>query len=262
MRQVFVLPFFLYLICVVQLLAELPPKIVLTPAASYPHDEKAFTQGLFFSEGFLYESTGQYGQSTLRKVDPKTGQVLAHVDIPKRYFAEGLALADGKIYQLTWQEKTCFVFDLTSLQKTDDFHYKGEGWGLTFDGKDLIMSDGTAMLKFIDPVTFKTKRKIDVFDQPVRSAKSVIQNLNELEYIHGEIWANVWQTTRIVRIRPQTGLVLGWIEMSAFVPQQHKNDTQNCVLNGIAFDPATDNVYITGKHWDVMYVLKLENTRP
>ncbi|GHT09899.1 glutaminyl-peptide cyclotransferase [Planctomycetales bacterium] len=245
-----------------QLLAELPPKIVLTPVASYPHDEKAFTQGLFFFDGFLYESTGQYGQSTLRKVASQTGQVLAHIDIPKRYFAEGLALADGKIYQLTWQEKVCFVFDLTTLKKTGDFHYKGEGWGLTFDGKDLIMSDGTSTLKFLDPATFKTKRKINIFDKSVSPIKSAIQNLNELEYIHGEIWANVWQTTKIVRINPQTGQVIGWIEMSAFVPQQHKGDTQNCVLNGIAFDPATDNVYITGKNWDVMYVLKLENTSP
>ncbi|MDR3233241.1 MAG: glutaminyl-peptide cyclotransferase [Planctomycetaceae bacterium] len=260
-RREFFLPLFLsvfVVICIAQLSAGMPEDIVLTPVAAYPHDEKAFTQGLFFDGGFLYESTGQYAQSTLRKVDPKTGQVLLHINIPNRYFAEGLALASGKIFQLTWRENMCFVFDKATLQKKDDFRYSGEGWGLTFDGEHLIMSDGSAVLKFLDPKTFKRKRKIDVLDKTVNTKKEIpVLNLNELEYIHGEIWANVWQTTKIVRIDPHRGKVIGWIEMAAFVPEQHKADTQNCVLNGIAFDAATDTVYITGKNWNIMHVLKL-----
>ncbi|MDR3182664.1 MAG: glutaminyl-peptide cyclotransferase [Planctomycetaceae bacterium] len=255
--QALFLPLFLFTAVCAET-AELPPKIVLTPIAAYPHDENAYTQGLFFDGGYLYESTGQYGQSTLRKVDPKTGDVLIHVNIPNRYFAEGLALADGKLFQLTWRENACFVFDKNTLKKTDEHKYNGEGWGLTFDGEHLIMSDGSAALKFLDPKTFKQKHKIGVSGKPPGAKKDVpVLNLNELEFICGEIWANVWQTTKIVRIDPKNGKVIAWIEMAAFVPEKHRTDTQNCVLNGIAFDAGTNHVYITGKNWNVMYVLRL-----
>ncbi|MDR0521411.1 MAG: glutaminyl-peptide cyclotransferase [Planctomycetaceae bacterium] len=241
--------------------AELPEQITLRPAASYPHDTGAYTQGLVWDDGILYESTGQYGQSTLRHVNPRSGTVSAHVTVPPQFFAEGLALAGDSLYLLTWREKTCFVFDKKTLQKTGQFPYNGEGWGLTFDGQNLIMSDGTSTLRFLDPKTFKLKRKIEVSDKNRKTKKTYpVRNLNELEWIHGEIWANVWQTTQIVRIEPNKGTVIGWIDMTAFVPEKIRRDPaagRDSVLNGIAFDPKTGHVYITGKNWDVMYCFKL-----
>jgi glutaminyl-peptide cyclotransferase len=256
MPKFFVIIYFVFISFALTLNAQLPEKLELTTVTTLPHDVNAYTQGLFFDGGYLYESTGLYGQSTLRKVDPNTGNVLAHVQIPQRFFAEGLALAGGQMFQLTWQEGYCFVFDKATLEKTGDFRFKGEGWGLTFDGKHLILSDGSNTLKFFDPKTFKVQHKITVTD-PFTKKSLPVQNLNELEYIHGEIWANVWQSNRIARIDPHKGKVVGWIDMSAFVPEQYRRDHQDCVLNGIAFDAANDHVYITGKRWNVMYVLKI-----
>jgi glutaminyl-peptide cyclotransferase len=236
--------------------AEMP---VLQGTATYYHDPNAFTQGLLFSNGFLYESTGEYGKSTLRKTEPTTGKVLAYVALPSRFFAEGLEQVGDQIFQLTWREGICFVYDKATLQKIGQFRYSGEGWGLTFDGESLIVSDGSSTLRFFDPSTFKQKQQIQVMDRNAKSKKPVpITNLNELEWIHGEIWANVWQTNNVVRIDPKTGNVLGWIDFSGFVPEEHKKDTQNCVLNGIAFDPATNKLYITGKKWKVMYEFSLK----
>ena len=235
-------------------------QIVLRYLATYPHDRTAFTQGLLWNNGYLYESTGQYGQSTLRRVEPKSGTVTAFVNLPPQFFAEGLALIDNSLFQLTWRENTCFIYDKATLQKQEQFQYSGEGWGLAYTGKSLILSDGTNVLRFFDPKTFKQKHKIEVVDNPRNQRLVPIRNLNELEWIHNEIWANVWQTTKIVRIDPQKGNVLGWIEMDAFVPPEHRRDTQNCVLNGIAFDPTTNHVYITGKYWNVMYQFQLESS--
>jgi glutaminyl-peptide cyclotransferase len=237
--------------------AELPEQITLRHVATLPHDNTSFTQGLLWDDGYLYESAGQYGQSSLRRVDPKTGQVVARFDLPRQFFAEGLALVDDLLYQLTWQENHCFVYDKKTLQFKGQFQYPGEGWGLTYDGKHLILSDGTNALRFYDPKTFRIQRKVDVFDRK-RTRPEPVRNLNELEWVRGEIWANVWKTTRIVRINPQNGNVIGWIEMAPYVPEEHRGDTQNCVLNGIAFDPATNHVYITGKYWKVIHQFQLD----
>jgi glutamine cyclotransferase len=186
--------------------------------------------------------------------------------IPKQYFAEGLERVGDKIFQLTWQEGFCFVYDKTTFTLVEQFRYSGEGWGLTFDGEHLILSDGSATLRFFDPKTFKQKRKLDVMDRESKTKKPIlIKKLNELEFIRGEIWANVWQTTNIVRIDPKTGNVIGWIDCSGFVPEEYRKEhagpvfERNNVLNGIAFDPATNRVFITGKNWSVLYELQIIN---
>ena len=237
--------------------AELPQQIVLRYLAALPHDQHAYTQGLLWHNGYLYESTGQYGASSLRKVEPKTGNIVTRIDLPTQFFAEGLALIGDSLFQLTWRENVCFVFDKNTFEQTGQFAYPGEGWGLTFDGKHLIKSDGSNSLQFIDPKTFRVARRVAVFDRE-RTRAVPVQNLNELEWIRGEIWANVWQTTRIVRINPRTGNVIGWIEMSPFVPKEHSDDLHDRVLNGIAFDPEANHVYITGKYWKVMYQFLLQ----
>jgi glutaminyl-peptide cyclotransferase len=178
--------------------------------------------------------------------------------LPPQFFAEGLALVDDSLFQLTWRENVCFVYDKKTLQLKGRFQYPGEGWGLTYDGTDLILSDGTNILRFYDPKTFRLKRRIEVKDSIQKPRSEPVRNLNELEWIRGEVWANVWTTTRIVRINPKNGNVIGWIEMAQYVPAEHRDDKQNCVLNGIAFDPETNHVYITGKYWNVMHQFKLE----
>ncbi len=229
--------------------------------ATHPHDKQAFTQGLFFDDGFLYESTGQYGHSTLRQVELKTGKVLKQMRLPRRFFAEGTELVGDRIYQLTWREGRCFVYDKKTFQLLEELPYQGEGWGLAFDGKHLILSDGSATLYFLEPKTFRTVQKINVTDQDLKSKRrQPITKLNELEYIQGEIWANVWQTNEIVRIDPATGNVVGRIDGSVFVPKEFARElttmppqSRDHVLNGIAFDKATNRLYITGKNWPVMY---------
>ncbi len=249
------------LFCVTPLHSQTLP---LKTLATYPHDRQAFTQGLLFENGCLYESTGGYGTSTLRLVDLKTGKVLRRSSIPKQYFAEGLERVGDRLFLLTWQEGFCFVFDKNTFEFKGQFQYSGEGWGLTYDGKHLIMSDGSAYLRFLDPTDFKQKRRLQVTDNDAQTKKTVpVKNLNELEFIRGEIWANVWQTNRIARIDPQSGVVVGWIDCSVFVPEPYRAELsgpermRNNVLNGIAFDPATDKVYITGKNWPVLYELQV-----
>ena len=237
--------------------AELPERIVLRHIATLPHDPHAYTQGLLWDEGFLYESTGQYGESSLRRVEPKTGTPTARVDLPRQFFAEGLALVDDSLFQLTWRENVCFVFDKKTFELTGRFQYPGEGWGLTYDGRHLIMSNGSNTLQFIDPKTFRLQRRVEVFDRQ-RPRPEPVRNLNELEWIRGEIWANVWLSTRIARINPRNGNVIGWIEMAPYVPEEHQGDRHDRVLNGIAFNPETNDVYITGKYWKVMYQFRLE----
>ena len=238
--------------------SELPQQIVLRHVATLPHDKTAFTQGLLWDEGHLYESTGQYGESSLRRVEPTTGKIMARADLPRQFFAEGLTLVDDALFQLTWQENVCFVFDKKTFERKGQFQYPGEGWGLTYDGKQLIMSDGTNVLRFLDPKTFRQLRRVEVVDNLQNRRPVPVRHLNELEWVHGEIWANVWMTTRIVRINPRTGNVIGWIEMGPFVPQEHRDDEHNAVLNGIAFDPDTNHVYITGKLWNVIHQFLLE----
>jgi glutamine cyclotransferase len=220
--------------------------------ASYPHDPKAYTQGLVFQDGVLYESTGQYDQSTLRKVELKKGKVKKKIDVPGQYFAEGMTILNGRIYQLTWLQHKGFVYDLKDFKLKGEFAYDGEGWGLTTDGHSLIMSDGTNQLRFIDPETFKVTKTVAVLDnnQPLR-------DLNELEYIRGEIYANIWKQDKIVRLDPQTGRILAWIDMEGLRPQETLENSEN-VLNGIAYDKEHDRLYVTGKRWPTLFEIRLK----
>lgn len=236
-----------------------PPTPPLRPALHYgyrvvdtiPHDIGAFTQGLLYRDGIFYESTGLEGESSLRKVDAKTGKVLKKIDVPRPYFAEGMTLIGGKIYQITWRSQTCFTYDPETFAKTGQFYYDGEGWGLTDDGTTIIMSDGTPRIRFVDPSSFAVKSSVIVTDNG-----RPIDSLNELKYINGEIWANVWQTDRIARIDPATGHVIGWIDLSGLRPVSPNSDAGN-VLNGIAYDAATKRIFVTGKLWPSVFQIEV-----
>src|SRR5262245_22215485 len=219
---------------------------------AYPHDAKAFTQGLVFDQGVFYESTGLNGSSSLRRVEIETGKVLMKIDVPNQFFAEGLALFNGRLYQLTWQTQRGFVYDLDSFNKLRDFGYAGEGWGLTHDARFLIMSDGSSRIRFIDPDTFEVQRMITFQD-----GRRDITQLNELEYIKGEIYANIWMQDRIARIDPQSGNVNSWIDMSGILPPSARSDS-SAVLNGIAYDESSDRLFITGKLWPKLFEIKLK----
>jgi glutamine cyclotransferase len=214
------------------------------------HDPAAFTQGLAFAGGRLYESTGRYGQSSIRCLDPNTGRILRQRDVPAQYFAEGLTLLGDRVFQLTWKAGIGFIYRPESLVTLASFRYRGEGWGLTTDGRHLIMSDGSARLRFLDPHTFKLQRRLDVFD-----GAQAVRYLNELEYIEGEIWANVWQTDLIARIDPQSGKVVAWIDLAplkAYFSPVRRLD----VANGIAYDPATGRLIVTGKFWPLLFQIE------
>ena len=220
--------------------------------AEYPHDRGAFTQGLVYVDGVFYEGTGLYGESTLRRVDPETGEVLQAVRLSEEYFGEGIAVLDDRIYQLTWKNGVCIVFDRESFEVVDAFRYLTEGWGLTTDGERLIMSDGTARLFVRDPETFDVLDIIYVSDG-IRT----VTNLNELEIVDGEIWANVWKTDRIARIDPETGHVTGWIDLSELLSKQDRRKHPVDVLNGIAYDPETDRLFVTGKRWPKLFEIEV-----
>ena len=218
----------------------------------YPHDPGAFTEGLVFLDGALLESTGLNGQSSLRKVDLKTGSVLKRVEVPAQYFAEGLAVLGDKLFQLTWQNHKGFVYDLESFQLEKEFTYDGEGWGLTTDGHRLILSDGTDQIRFLDPVTFEVRQTIHVL-----ARGRPVDRLNELEYINGEIYANIWGTDYVVRIDPATGIINGVIDFTGLLaPQDRTIDTD--VLNGIAYDAREDRLFITGKRWPKLFEVRLK----
>jgi glutaminyl-peptide cyclotransferase len=217
----------------------------------FPHDPNAYTQGLIYLDGHLYESTGLNGHSSVRMVDLKTGRVLQSVAVADQYFAEGLTNWGSTLVQLTWQSHVGFVYDRFSLRLLRTFNYDGEGWGLTQDGKDLIVSDGTAELRFWDPGTFREVRRIHVTDHG-----RPVDQLNELEYIHGEVYANVWHTDRIARISPATGRVLGWINLAGLLPEDQRSNPE-AVLNGIAYDAAHDRLFVTGKLWPKLFEIKV-----
>ena len=217
----------------------------------YPHESDAFTQGLVYLDGHLYESTGLNGHSTLREDDVETGRVLREVDVPSRYFAEGLTNWGSTLIQLTWKAHLAFVYDRASFRLLKTFHYPWEGWGLTQDGKHLIMSDGTETIHYLDPNTFEQVRSLRVTDRG-----KPVQNLNELEYIHGEIYANVWMTNRIARISPETGKVLGWINLAGILPSVEVRD-EGAVLNGIAYDAAHNRLFVTGKLWPRLFQIQV-----
>lgn len=229
-----------------------------TPVASYrviqhyPHDAEAFTQGLLFHQGYLYESTGLYGQSTLRRVKLKTGEVKQSVSLDATLFGEGLALWQDRLIQLTWLAGVALVYDLHSLNLLHTFTYPGQGWGLTHDDQWLILSDGTATLRFLNPETFEEIRRVQVLDAGVP-----VTQLNELEYVNGEILANVWHTDHIARIDPQSGQVLGWIDLTGLLPEHLKPKDREGVLNGIAWDNEGQRLFVTGKLWPKIFEIEL-----
>lgn len=222
---------------------------------TYPHDPRAFTQGLVYVDGHLYESTGLFGRSSLRMVELETGRVLQSVAVPDQYFAEGLTNWGSTLIQLTWQSHVAFVYDRFSFRLLKTYHYDCDGWGLTTDGKNLIESDGTSTIRFFDPATFREVRRITVKD-----GNTPVTELNELEYIHGQIYANVWHTDRIARISPVTGQVIGWIDLTGLLPPGSVTDPE-AVLNGIAYDAAHDRLFVTGKLWPELFEIRVVSPR-
>jgi glutamine cyclotransferase len=218
---------------------------------AYRHDPNAYTQGLVFDDGFLYEGTGKYGASELRKVELATGKVVRRHRLPARYFGEGIALVGDRIVQLTWQGGVGFVYEKESFRKVREFDYPGEGWGVTHDGKRLILSDGSAELRFLDPESFEEIGRVTVRDRgaPVR-------DLNELEFVEGEIYANVWQRDAIARISPEDGKVVGWIDLRGLLSNENRT-ARTEVLNGIAYDPGDHRLFVTGKNWPLLFEIKL-----
>lgn len=219
---------------------------------TYPHDPNAFTQGLIYVDGHLYESTGLKGKSSLRMVDLTSGQVLQKHDLPAAYFGEGLTDWGSNLIQLTWTTHLGFVYDRFSFSVLRTFSFDGEGWGLTHDEWQLILSDGTPNLRFLDPKSFRVVRRLRVTDE----SGHAVDNLNELEYVHGEIYANVWHTDQIVRISPDTGKILGRIDLSGLLDKRALNDG-DAVLNGIAYDPAGDRLFVTGKLWPKLFEIRV-----
>jgi len=233
--------------------ATVAKKVEWEVVDSYPHDPDAFLQGLLWYENGFYEGTGLNGKSSLRHVEFPSGKVLKKIDLPQEYFGEGVALVNDHLIQLTWQSHKGFVYERESFKKIREFSYPTEGWGLTYDGKNLILSDGSSSLFFLDPETFQTVRKIDV-----TMNGAPLRELNELEYIDGEIWSNVWQTDKIVRINPTTGLVTSYLDMTGILTRQYRTGNEN-VLNGIAYDAARKRIFISGKQWPRIFEIKLKN---
>ncbi len=217
----------------------------------YPHDRDSFTQGLVYVDGELYEGSGLYGRSSLRRVDLETGEVLQIHRLPAQFFGEGIAIWKDKIIQLTWKANTGFVYDKATFEQQQQFIYPTEGWGITHDGEQLIMSDGTASLYFLDPETFRAIDRVEVHD-----AAGPVVRLNELEYIDGEVYANVWQSNRIARIDPETGWVTGWIDLTGLLTAEDRSEPVD-VLNGIAYDAANDRLFVTGKLWPKLFEIEL-----
>jgi glutaminyl-peptide cyclotransferase len=234
---------------------EISPEVALKQSSYeviniYPHDNKAFTQGLIYYNGFLYEGTGLNGESSLRKVELETGKVLQKYDLAQEYFGEGITIWNNKIIQLTWQSQKGFIYDLETFEKLGEFSYPTEGWGLTHDDQYLIMSDGSDRLYFLDPETFKEVKQVRVH----YNNRSIIR-INELEYINGEIFANVWLTDKIIRINPDTGEVNGFYDLQNLTANEP--NLRDNVLNGIAYNPETNHLFVTGKLWSNLYEIKL-----
>jgi glutaminyl-peptide cyclotransferase len=232
---------------------------------AYPHDPNAFTEGLFYHDGFLYESTGQERHSSLRKVELETGKVIQKFDLPPESFGEGISLINDKIYQLTWEEGICRVFDANDFHLIKEFNYQGEGWGMTTDGTNLYMTNRSHVIQVMNPETFKMTRTIPVFRE---DGKPLLQ-INELEWIKGELWSNIWHSEEpdilgklnyIVRIDPASGKLLGWIDLGGISPgdQGGRGQDEN-TLNGIAYDAQNDRIFVTGKNWKKLYEIRLKD---
>jgi glutaminyl-peptide cyclotransferase len=219
--------------------------------AEFPHSTSSYTEGFFFRDGLFYEGTGIKGRSAVLVIDPATGKVQQKRDLPPEYFGEGIVDWGHLIYEWTWQSHICFVYDRFSLRPLRQFTYSGEGWGMTRTSREIITSDGTATLRFRDPTTFKETRHIDV-----RDGNAPVEQLNELEYVKGEIYANIWHSDRIARISPRDGHVIAWIDLSGLMPANRRVDEES-VLNGIAYDAQHDRLFVTGKQWPAVFELKI-----
>jgi glutaminyl-peptide cyclotransferase len=228
-----------------------PPEFTFNVVRTFPHDTSAFTQGLAYRDGFLYEGTGLKGRSSLRKVRLETGEVVQRVDLPSEFFGEGIVLLNNEVIQVTWQSQTGFVYNLSDFRLLRRFSYSGEGWGLTTDGREIFMSDGTPEIRVLDPGTLAEKRSFTVHD-----GTTPIKELNELEFVDGEIFANVWRTNRIARISPRTGEVLGWIDLAGLLSPVYRLE-QGAVLNGIAYDSNRKRLFVTGKLWPSVFEIQL-----
>lgn len=231
--------------------AERTPVYTYKVVNIFPHDPQAYTQGLVYHDGFLYEGTGLNGQSSLRKVRLETGEVVQKINLAPEYFGEGIALIGDEIVQLTWKAHKGFVYRAGDFHLLREFSYPGEGWGLTSHGNEIFMSDGTAELRVLDGKTLREKRRIKVHE----GNKPVLE-INELEFVEGEIFANIWQTDRIARISPKTGKVLGWIDLQGLLNPMYRR-TPDAVLNGIAYDAAKKRLFVTGKLWPNLYEIQL-----
>jgi glutamine cyclotransferase len=232
--------------------AAAPAAAPAVSLGSLEHDRSAFTEGLAFWQGHLFEGTGNYGESALRELDPATGRELRHLALDPKYFGEGITILGGRLYELTWKEQVCFVYDPDSFTKLTEITYEGEGWGLTNDGKSLIMSNGSEWIHYRDPATLKIQRSIKV-----TMAGQPVQYVNELEYVRGEIWANVWHSDTILRISPADGHVIATLDAEQSLHAAiHSNDPDD-VLNGIAFDDASGTLLVTGKRWPMMFKVQL-----
>jgi glutaminyl-peptide cyclotransferase len=226
------------------------PQYTYTVVRTYPHDRDAFTQGLQFLDGVFYEGTGLNGRSSIRKVRVETGEVLQKRDVPETYFGEGITVWQSELYELTWQSGVALTYDRATFTPKRSFKYTGEGWGLTHDGQSLIMSDGTEYLRFLDPATFAERRRVKV-----TAAGAPLKNLNELELVKGEVFANVWQTDYLARIDPATGTVKAYIDLRGLLTPREA--AQADVLNGIAYDAAGDRLFVTGKLWPKVFEVKI-----
>ena len=242
------------LLCVVVVADQMPSapaEYDYRVVESFPHDPEAFTQGLLFRDGRLFESTGGYGTSTLREVDLETGRVLRERRLGEGLFGEGLALVGDRLVQLTWREGVGFVYDARTLRTVGSFAYEGEGWGLASDGERVVMSDGTATLRFLDPATFEESGRIQA-----TGPEGPVAGLNELELVGGVLYANVWRTDRIAMIDPENGRLRGWLDLAGILPVVFRRET-TAELNGIAHDPATGRLFVTGKRWPRLFEIEL-----
>jgi glutamine cyclotransferase len=228
-----------------------PQEYTFEIVAAYPHDTNAFTQGLAYRDGFLYEGTGREGQSSLRKVRLETGEIVQQVNLQPDLFGEGITLLNDKVIQLTWKSGMGFVYDLNSFRSLRRFSYSGEGWGLATNGRELFLSDGTPEIRVLDGETFQEKRRLKV-----RDGSTAVDQLNELEFVEGQIFANVWHSNRVARISPQTGDVVGWIDLAGLLSPMYRLEPE-AVLNGIAYDAVRRRLFVTGKLWPRVFEIKL-----
>jgi len=228
-----------------------PTEYTFEVVRQFPHDPRAFTQGFTYNDGFFYEGTGRTGQSSLRQVNPENGHMVRKVDLAPELFGEGITVLGNEVFQLTWLSHLGFVYDLRDFHLLRTFQYAGEGWGLTTDGHDLFMTDGSAEIRVLDASTFSEKRRIKV-----RESGKPVDQLNELEFIEGEIYANIWHSDRIARISPETGKVVGWIDLTGLPGPFYQRQAEE-VLNGIAYDPTGKRLFVTGKLWPKIFEIRV-----